>query len=215
MIKSRTANYCLYIPVHRCSKTRATCSPQYIMSITRSIQRNLRLHYHQRNLSKCSNHLKVLEVQFSGKSRAAYTRKIKASTQRLHWIKQEDKINVTHDEGSADQLPLHRTIRENMNLLIRQMLPYDYPRSVDFGYRKFAHYQFIGATSSSAACVLSTQCLLHAVGLTSGTALGLSAALNWVIKDGLGQVGGILFASYLGNSRAFDSDPKKWCVRSR
>ena len=38
------------------------------------------------------------------------------------------------------------------------------------------------------------QALLHAVGLGDG-AIPMAAALNWVIKDGVGQLGGVLFAS--------------------
>tara|TARA_B110000305_G_C19309760_1_gene573436 strand:- start:254 stop:760 length:507 start_codon:yes stop_codon:yes gene_type:complete len=53
------------------------------------------------------------------------------------------------------------------------------------------------------------QSLLYAVGLGAGS-IPMAAALNWVIKDGLGQLGGVLFASYLGDSRAFDADPKRW-----
>ena len=53
------------------------------------------------------------------------------------------------------------------------------------------------------------QSLLYAVGLGAGS-IPMAAALNWVIKDGLGQLGGVLFASYLGTSQAFDSNPKKW-----
>lgn len=35
-----------------------------------------------------------------------------------------------------------------------------------------------------------------------------SAAYNWVLKDGIGQLGGILFASRYGKN--FDEDIKKW-----
>lgn len=35
-----------------------------------------------------------------------------------------------------------------------------------------------------------------------------AAAYTWVLKDGLGQLGGILFASRYG--RNFDEDIKKW-----
>ena len=52
-----------------------------------------------------------------------------------------------------------------------------------------------------------SQALLHAVGLGQG-ALPMAAALNWVIKDGLGQLGGIIFASTINTK--FDSDPKRW-----
>ena len=34
--------------------------------------------------------------------------------------------------------------------------------------------------------------------------------MNWVIKDGLGQAGGIIFAAWLGRRRGMDADPKKW-----
>ena len=43
----------------------------------------------------------------------------------------------------------------------------------------------------------------------------MAAALNWVIKDGMGQLGGVLFASFI-NTR-FDADPKRFVfpVRSK
>lgn len=53
------------------------------------------------------------------------------------------------------------------------------------------------------------QALLSAIGIGSGDgSLPLAATLNWVIKDGLGQFGGVLFASMVNNQ--FDADPKKW-----
>jgi hypothetical protein len=39
------------------------------------------------------------------------------------------------------------------------------------------------------AAVLSMQALLYAVGLGAGS-IPVAAALNWVMKDGLGQLGG-------------------------
>lgn len=48
---------------------------------------------------------------------------------------------------------------------------------------------------------------LFAMGLGAG-AIPLAATLNWVIKDGLGQLGGVAFSS-LVNVR-FDSNPKLW-----
>lgn len=50
------------------------------------------------------------------------------------------------------------------------------------------------------------QCLLYGVGLGAG-AVPVSAAINWILKDGLGQLGGVLYATYMNNS--FDSDPKR------
>lgn len=36
----------------------------------------------------------------------------------------------------------------------------------------------------------------------------MAASLNWVIKDGIGQLGGVVFASVVSNR--FDADPKRW-----
>jgi hypothetical protein len=64
--------------------------------------------------------------------------------------------------------------------------------------------------------VLSTQALLLAVGVVGSSASSaagaagagvLAGALNWVLKDGVGQLGGVLFASR--QSRAFDAHPKQ------
>lgn len=40
----------------------------------------------------------------------------------------------------------------------------------------------------------------------------MAGALNWVLKDGIGQLGGVWFASRMSQagSAKFDADPKKW-----
>jgi hypothetical protein len=42
------------------------------------------------------------------------------------------------------------------------------------------------------------QSMLFAVGLGATTALPLSGAINWVMKDGLGQLGGMAVAAIKG-----------------
>jgi len=90
---------------------------------------------------------------------------------------------------------------------LRALLPRGYPRSVQKGYAEYVKLQMTASLASSAIGVLSTQSLLYAMGLGAG-AIPLAAALNWIIKDGIGQVGGIIFAS-LVNDR-FDANPKRW-----
>jgi hypothetical protein len=55
--------------------------------------------------------------------------------------------------------------------------------------------------------VLATKSLLYSVGLGSA-ALPIAVAMNWILKDGLGQLGTIIFANKISTN--FDSDPKKW-----
>jgi hypothetical protein len=75
-------------------------------------------------------------------------------------------------------------------------------------YTKYALYSFLASTASSAGSVLAMQSLLIAVGVGSNVAVPAAAALNWVLKDGLGQAGGVAFAALIGNR--FDADPKRW-----
>ncbi len=90
---------------------------------------------------------------------------------------------------------------------LRALLPRGYPRSVQKGYADYVKLQMGASLASSAIGVLSTQSLLYAMGLGAG-AIPLAAALNWIIKDGIGQIGGIVFASVV-NDR-FDANPKRW-----
>jgi hypothetical protein len=59
---------------------------------------------------------------------------------------------------------------------------------------------------------LSTQALFVALGSSTTKAALASAAFTWVLKDGIGQLGGILFASRYGSN--FDEDIKKWRFQS-
>lgn len=86
-------------------------------------------------------------------------------------------------------------------------LPENYPGSVKSTYAGYMKYNLLLQCSSSALGVLSTQQLLVALGAGSLTA---SAALNWIMKDGIGQLGGVIYAGTTGGR--FDENPKfyKW-----
>jgi hypothetical protein len=100
-------------------------------------------------------------------------------------------------------------------------LPRGFPQTVDVGYLSYSMYTFLANVAGSASMVLSTQTLLLAVGVVghhhqdddhSVMQAGVMAgALNWVLKDGVGQLGGIAFASYVAKrTHNLDSNPKQW-----
>eukprot|EP00808_Paulinella_micropora_P009414 g67056.t1 len=100
---------------------------------------------------------------------------------------------------------------------VSHLLPQNYPRAVSPNYLPYSLWFGAESIASSASGVLSTQSLLFAsllfaVGLGGSTAIPMAAAMNWVIKDGLGQLGGILFASFV--SQRFDAEPQVWRFRS-
>ena len=113
-----------------------------------------------------------------------------------------------------NEASFHRgSLQDVSDDLIVHFLPAKYPTSVAPGYLRFASFCFVASIAGSAAMVLSTQTLLLAVGVVGSNvkhASIMAGALNWVLKDGIGQLGGVLFASQMGKTRTFDADPKRW-----
>lgn len=58
-----------------------------------------------------------------------------------------------------------------------------------------------------AIAVLASTFLLYSVGLGAG-AVPTAGALNWVLKDGLGQMGTLLFGKTIAHN--FDVSPRRW-----
>eukprot|EP00667_Euglena_gracilis_P016839 EG_transcript_17665 len=106
--------------------------------------------------------------------------------------------------------PLTAALREPRAFLwqsaLLHLLPRGYPDSVVGNYLGYVSWHGLQSVSGCAGGVLAMQALLGAVGVGStGAALPLAATLNWVLKDGLGQVGGIVYAAVM---KDFDSKPK-------
>ena len=91
--------------------------------------------------------------------------------------------------------------------LRKVFLPRGYPVSVSPGYLEYVGWQWTHHAAASANGVLASSFLLYAVGLGSG-AIPTAGALNWVLKDGLGQLGTLYFGRFLGHR--FDVQAKTW-----
>ncbi|KAJ3339336.1 hypothetical protein HDU93_008341 [Gonapodya sp. JEL0774] len=107
----------------------------------------------------------------------------------------EEKIHLSEENVSRSRCileqrafsisRLYRTIRRAIQV---GFFPKDYPHSVKPQYFGFA--------------------LMMALGLGAATSAGVSAGINWVLKDGIGQLGGVVYASLM--SSKFDSEPKRF-----
>jgi len=135
------------------------------------------------------------------------------------WSVSKNKVIVDEEESSSDASKKKRTTATPQSLffenVLTHFLPANYPASVAPGYDRFASLCFCASVAGSAGMVLSTQTLLLAVGIVGQnvqTASIMAGALNWVLKDGIGQLGGVWFASYMGRSGSsqFDANPKYW-----
>jgi hypothetical protein len=78
-------------------------------------------------------------------------------------------------------------------------------------YYRYVFWRAIQRFLNSTNHVFGTQALLLALGLKKNR-IGTAAAITWVLKDALGKVSRVLWASSYG--RRFDLDAKKWRFRS-
>ncbi|CAI0390585.1 unnamed protein product [Linum tenue] len=91
-------------------------------------------------------------------------------------------------------------------LLTRLMLPEGFPHSVTSDYLDYSLWRGVQGVASQISGVLATQALLYAIGLGKG-AIPTAAAINWVLKDGIGYLSKIMLSKF---GRHFDVNPKGW-----
>ncbi|THG16670.1 hypothetical protein TEA_029720 [Camellia sinensis var. sinensis] len=94
------------------------------------------------------------------------------------------------------------------DLCVRLMLPEGFPHSVTSDYLEYSLWRGVQGVAAQISGVLATQLLslLYVVGLGKW-AIPTAAAVNWVLKDGIGYLSKILLSKY---GRHFDVNPKGW-----
>eukprot|EP00906_Rhabdomonas_costata_P020226 RCo029395 len=88
---------------------------------------------------------------------------------------------------------------------VTHLLPRGYPTSVHPMYLKYSGWSAVSNLFGSVTGVLSMEALLTAVGVGNSNVLPLAAALSWILREGVGQVGGIFYAARVGR---FDASPR-------
>ncbi|XP_076608755.1 RUS family member 1 [Chaetodon auriga] len=87
-------------------------------------------------------------------------------------------------------------------------LPQGYPESVSTDYLQYQFWDTVQAFSSSLSGTLATQASLRGVGVGNQEATVAGATITWLLRDGTGMLGRILFAWQKGSK--LDSEAKKW-----
>lgn len=87
-------------------------------------------------------------------------------------------------------------------------LPIGYPLTVKDVYLEYQMYDSLQGLCSYLRGIVSTSAVLQAAGVGNANATVLSAAITWILKDGIGLIGG-LFYSY-SCSPYFDSHVKEF-----
>ncbi|XP_057768443.1 protein root UVB sensitive 4 [Salvia miltiorrhiza] len=81
------------------------------------------------------------------------------------------------------------------------------PREVKENYFEYVKWKFLHRVFSSALQVLATQAMFRAIGIGYSRSLPSAAALNWVLKDGLGRLSRCIYTASLAS--AFDTNLKR------
>ncbi|KAL6851518.1 hypothetical protein ACP4OV_020451 [Aristida adscensionis] len=112
--------------------------------------------------------------------------------------------------GREDLAALRRRLEQSWRwcagVAAQLLLPDGYPHSVSSDYLQYSLWRGVQGVASQVSGVLSTQALLYAVGLGKG-AIPTAAAVNWILKDGLGYLSKIMLSKF---GRHFDVNPKGW-----
>ncbi|GAB4848918.1 hypothetical protein Ancab_003730 [Ancistrocladus abbreviatus] len=82
------------------------------------------------------------------------------------------------------------------------------PKQVNGNYIDYVKWKFLHRVFSSTLQVLATQqAMFRAIGVGYGRSLPSAAALNWVLKDGLGRLSRCIYTASVGS--AFDTNLKR------
>ncbi|KAI0822532.1 DUF647-domain-containing protein [Trametes gibbosa] len=92
----------------------------------------------------------------------------------------------------------------------QMFLPTNYPHSVHRSYLPFHVLQFVETTVATITSVLCNQALLTSVGVSAEGSIFGAVAVQWIIKDGAGEVAKLFFIRHF--SPYFDSHPKTFTL---
>lgn len=131
----------------------------------------------------------------------------------VEWDEKTQKFKLKQWEHTAVErtMTLSERWAEFMRRRRRFLFDAFFPPDVTPDYYAFTAWRFSQRCMSATVGVFGTQALLLALGVRAGR-IGQAAAISWVLKDGLGRVGKMIWASGMGKD--FDVDPKRWRFRS-
>ncbi|CAG8605487.1 4774_t:CDS:10 [Paraglomus brasilianum] len=128
-----------------------------------------------------------------------------ASSSPLLWQWEPQKSNSGVPEVRSPVSSFIGSIKQSLSAMF---LPVGYPETVHECYAKFhiwlAAETFIGSSTG----VLCSQAMLSSLGLGQAEAAAGAVAIQWVLKDGFGEIGKLFFIKRFAYS--FDSHPKTW-----
>uniref|UniRef100_A0A7N8YE20 RUS family member 1 n=1 Tax=Mastacembelus armatus TaxID=205130 RepID=A0A7N8YE20_9TELE len=126
-------------------------------------------------------------------------------------VRAEINTETPQTSGEDDTSALRSNTQPELHLSLQYFsvfLPQGYPESVSDDYLQYQFWDTVQAFSSSLSGTLATQASLKGVGVGNQEATVAAATVTWLLRDGAGMLGRILFAWQKGTK--LDSEAKKW-----
>ncbi|RAL43603.1 hypothetical protein DM860_017346 [Cuscuta australis] len=122
-----------------------------------------------------------------------------------------DELNLVSLDGKAPSLSElcynFEAVQSFFRVYVSAIRDFFLPRDMSGNYLEYVKWKFVHRLFSSSLQVLATQAMFGAIGIGSSRSLPSAAALNWVLKDGLGRLCRCIYASSLAS--AFDTNLKR------
>nr|CAG8569294.1 15749_t:CDS:10 [Entrophospora candida] len=128
-----------------------------------------------------------------------------APSSKLYWQWQPQTSKSGVPEERSPVSSFMGSIKQSLSAMF---LPVGYPETVHECYSKFHIWLAIETFLGSSTGVLCSQAMLSSLGLGHAEAAVGAVAIQWVLKDGFGEIGKLFFIKRFAYS--FDSHPKTW-----
>ncbi|KAL0012987.1 hypothetical protein SO802_000056 [Lithocarpus litseifolius] len=128
---------------------------------------------------------------------------------RWNYVAEKDALSGTFKKNSIRALTLHSPqapVEDLMSFVRSYVVPEGFPDSVIPSYVPYMTWRALKHFFGGAMGVFTTQTLLSSVGVSRNRATPGAVAINWILKDGAGRVGKMLFAR---QGKKFDYDLKQ------
>ncbi|GAB1868957.1 UPF0420 protein C16orf58-like protein [Camponotus japonicus] len=127
---------------------------------------------------------------------------------------EKETIYVKSEDGSGvNEVRFNSTEKQSIcsrivSIVKEIFLPQGYPDSVHSDYTAYQIWDTIQASASTIMNTLATHSIMIGIGVGESNATPLAAAITWILKNGAGMVGSIMFAWW--NGTKLDGQCKKW-----
>ncbi|KAG8645914.1 hypothetical protein MANES_10G106100v8 [Manihot esculenta] len=127
---------------------------------------------------------------------------------RWKYVAENDSFGG-YKKNSIRAVSLHTPqtpVEEMMSFIRTYVVPEGFPHSVTPSYVPYMTWRALKHFFGGAMGVFTTKALLSSVGASESKAISGAVAINWILKDGAGRVGKMLFAR---QGKKFDYDLKQ------